>query len=229
MTEEERARRLVAAERSAQKLFDEVAGRGVIAPGLTESRISDDIRDLANEMFGLTKHWHKRVVRSGPNTLRSYRENPPDRAVGADDIVFLDFGPIFEDWEADFGRTYVLGNDPVKHRLTADLARIFDEGRALFDRTLDLTGAELYAAVVGLAEDAGWEFGGIHSGHLVGEFPHETIDGDKILSYIAPGNGNPLRRTDPSGRQCHWILEVHLIDREREIGGFYEQLLTLKP
>jgi hypothetical protein len=36
-----------------------------------------------------------------------------------------------------------------------------------------------------------------------------------------------MRRTDPSGRTCHWILEVHLVDRERQIGGFYEQLLTL--
>jgi hypothetical protein len=37
-----------------------------------------------------------------------------------------------------------------------------------------------------------------------------------------------MRRTDPSGRQCHWILEVHLVDREREIGGFFEQLLTVR-
>ncbi len=36
-----------------------------------------------------------------------------------------------------------------------------------------------------------------------------------------------MRRTDPSGRVGHWILEIHLVDRGREIGGFYEQLLTL--
>jgi hypothetical protein len=30
------------------------------------------------------------------------------------------------------------------------------------------------------------------------------------------------------GRQCHWILEVHLVDRDRRIGGFFEQLLTLR-
>jgi len=38
----------------------------------------------------------------------------------------------------------------------------------------------------------GWTFGGPHSGHLVGEFLHELIDG------------------------------------EREIGGFFEQLLTVR-
>ena len=41
------------------------------------------------------------------------------------------------------------------------------------------------------------------------------------------GNTDPLRRRDPSGRVAHWIPEVHLVDRERRIGGFREELLTL--
>jgi hypothetical protein len=32
---------------------------------------------------------------------------------------------------------------------------------------------------------------------------------------------------DATGKVCHWILEVHLVDRQREIGGFYEELLDL--
>lgn len=67
----------------------------------------------------------------------------------------------------------------------------------------------------------------MHAGHLVGEFPHESIDGAKIESYIAPGNTMPMRREDKAGRTCHWILEVHLVDTERGFGGFYEQLLDL--
>ncbi|WP_431213706.1 hypothetical protein ACQ86N_01985 [Puia sp. P3] len=35
--------------------------------------------------------------------------------------MFFDFGPIFEDWEADFGRTYVIGSDPTKHKLNHGL------------------------------------------------------------------------------------------------------------
>ncbi|GAB7105522.1 hypothetical protein JCM4814A_38360 [Streptomyces phaeofaciens JCM 4814] len=46
-------------------------------------------------------------------------------------------------------------------------------------------------------------------------------------SYIAPANDTPLRRTDMAGRRCHWILEIHLVDRERGFGGFCEELLTL--
>ena len=37
--------------------------------------------------------------------------------INENDILFLDFGPIFEDWEADYGRTYVLGKDPLKLKL----------------------------------------------------------------------------------------------------------------
>ena len=67
----------------------------------------------------------------------------------------------------------------------------------------------------------------MHAGHLVGEFPHEKIDGADIESYIAPGNDTPMRRHDKAGRVCHWILEIHLTDTERQFGGFYEQLLDL--
>ena len=69
--------------------------------------------------------------------------------------------------------------------------------------------------------------GGRHAGHLVGKFPHETIDGADIESYIAPGNDTPMRRNDKAGRVCHWILEIHLVDAGRGFGGFYEQLLDL--
>ena len=41
--------------------------------------------------------------------------------VEKDDIVFLDFGPIFEEWEADYGRTLCLGNDSLKIKLANDI------------------------------------------------------------------------------------------------------------
>ena len=226
-TEEERARRLLAAQASAVALFDEVAARGIIAAGLGEQAASDKIRDLANEKFGKTLHWHKRIVRSGPHTLFPYRENPPDRVIAADDIAFADFGPIFEEFEADLGRTYVLGGDPVKHRLAADLPVIFGAGRRYFADRAGITGAQLHAEIERLAREGGWSLGGWHAGHLVGEFPHEKIDGADFESYITPENSTPMRRRDKAGRVCHWILEIHLVDTEGGFGGFYEQLLDL--
>ena len=215
------------AQSKAVVLFDEVVTRGMVFPGRGERELSDAIRDLAGELFGIRRFWHKRIVRAGVNTLEPYRENPPDRQIAADDIVFFDFGPILEQWEADFGRTYVLGDDPVKHQITADLPRVWELGRQHFEATADITGAELFAYMLDLIADAGWEHGASHAGHLVGEFPHEKIAGDDVTCYITSGNHEPMRRLDPTGRPCHWILEVHLVDRERGFGGFFEQLLDI--
>jgi len=225
--EDRRAEWLLAAQDKAAALFGAVADRGLVAAGEGERAVSDGIRDLANEMFGTTRHWHKRIVRSGPNTLLPYRENPPDRLISTDDIAFADFGPIFEEFEADFGRTFVLGGDPVKHRLRDDLPVVFAAGREAFAADSGITGKQLYEVVARLAAGAGWELGGWHAGHLVGEFPHEEIDGADVESHIAPGNTTPLRRSDRSGRRCHWILEIHLTEPRRGFGGFYEQLLDL--
>ena len=75
--------RLLSAQASAVALFDEVVARGIIAAGQGEQAVSDQIRDLANDMFGTTRHWHKRIVRSGSNTLSPYRHNPPDHLIEA--------------------------------------------------------------------------------------------------------------------------------------------------
>jgi hypothetical protein len=100
-------------------------------------------------------------------------------------------------------------------------------GRRFLASHPDVTGAQLHAQVARLAAKAGWSLGGWHAGHLVGEFPHEKIDGAHVESYIAPGNTTPMRRHDRAGRRCHRILEVHLTDPPRGFGGFYEQLLDL--
>jgi Xaa-Pro aminopeptidase len=218
---------LRAAQAKAEQLFAAVDNRGLIAPGQGERAVSDQIRDVAHEMFGVDKFWHKRIVRAGPNTLHPYRENPPDRLITADDIVFCDFGPIFEQWEADFGRTFVLGGDARKLRLRDDLPVIFDAGRRYFEEHPEITGAQLFAEVKRLTAEAGWEFGGSHAGHLVGEFPHERINGDEIECYITTGSDRPMRRLDRAGRQCHWILEIHLVDRGCAFGGFHEELLDI--
>jgi Xaa-Pro dipeptidase len=113
--------RLMEAEQKAAQLFKAIEGSGMICPGKSERELNNEVFELAFELFGIEKYWHKRIVRSGANTLHPYDENPPDMIVQSDDILFFDFGPIFEDWEADLGRTYVIGSDPYKHKLKNDI------------------------------------------------------------------------------------------------------------
>jgi Xaa-Pro aminopeptidase len=220
------AQSLLKAQGTAEALFDAVVSSGMIQPGKLESEVSDGIHSLAKTRFGLRRHWHRRIVRSGPNALLGYHDDPPDRRITDDDLLYLDFGPVFEEWEADFGRSYVVGSDPVKHRLVADLWTGFQKGRDFFNQRPDVTAGELYDYVVDFAKSAGWEFGAATAGHLVGHFPHETEKGPNKRFSIRHGNQQSLRERDASGAVRHWILEIHLVDRERQIGGFLEQLLT---
>ena len=107
-----RAAELLQAQARATALFEEISGAGILRPGVRDSEASRAVTELAADRFGVREHWHKRIVRSGPNTLQPYRVDPPDRVMIDGDIVFADFGPVFVGWEADFGRTWVLGDDP---------------------------------------------------------------------------------------------------------------------
>jgi Xaa-Pro aminopeptidase len=226
LPDDERAGRLLDAQNKAAALFVE-AERTLIRPGITERALSREIGTLAADMFGVKAHWHKRIVRAGANTLLGFSMSGPDLTLQDDDIVFLDLGPVFADWEADFGRTYVLGADPAKLKLRDDLQSIFAEARAYFEANPGVTGKALYQVACNLAAEAGWEFGGAIAGHMLGEFPHERAAGAPVASHIAPGNPAPLNRVDSAGCKQHWILEIHLVDRNRRIGGFYEELLTV--
>lgn len=225
--EANRAAELLEAQSKAEELFREIQNRPLIRPGLMESELNASIYALAKEMYGITTYWHKRIVRAGRNTLLPYAENPPDLRIEADDILFLDFGPVFEQWEADFGRTFVLGSDPVKQKLQSDVQDAFSQGKKHFNQNPEIIASELFHYVKSLGERLGWEFGGPMAGHLIGQFPHERIPDDKVSLYIHPKSHRPMRSLDANGQKRHWILEIHFVDRAREIGGFYEELLTL--
>lgn len=225
--ENRRAAALLEAQQKAAELFAEIQQQGLIRPGARESEISKEIFRISRDKFDAGRHWHKRVIRAGVNTVHPYQAEPEDRAVEADDIVYVDLGPVFTDWEADFGRSYVLGNDQRKHGLCAELPKAFATAKRHFQDNPDITGAELYHYVQDLAGKLGWKFGNGHAGHLVGEFPHEKIHGDKVSLYIHPENNAPLRSLDADGLKRHWILEIHLVDCDQRYGAFYEDLLTL--
>lgn len=219
--------RLIEAEAKANYLFSEFENRGLIRAGKTESQLNSDVVNLAFELYGIKKYWHKRIVRAGKNTLLPYEKNPSDLILQNDDIVFFDFGPVFDNWEADIGKTFVLGNDTKKLKLKNDIEEAWKEGREFYhNNRLELTGADFYGYTKKLAGKYGWDYGNIHCGHLIGEFPHEKIIGEEKINYIHPDNNQLMCELDKNENERFWIYEIHFIDKELEIGGFFEQFLS---
>jgi len=222
----EQVKQLIIAEEKAARLFEEIDLRGIITVGKTEKELNLEVMNLAFELFGIKKFWHKRIVRSGKNTLLPYHDNPPNLTIQEDDILFFDFGPVFDEWEADFGRTYVIGNDERKLKLQRDVESAWHEGKDYFlANRLTLTGASFFEYTKKLAESYGWEYGNFHCGHLIGNFPHEKIVGEETRNYIHFENDILMSTPDQHGNEREWIYEIHFIDSELEIGGFFEQLM----
>ena len=217
---------LFEAEKIAIRLFKEVEDRQLIIADKTEDELNEEIFELAKELFGIEKHWHKRIVRCGENTLFPYKNNPPNLTIKPDDILFFDFGPIIDKWEADLGRTYVIGNNPLKTKLKNDIEKAWHETKLWFDKQTELKASKLFDFAIAKAEEYGWEFGGEIAGHLIGEFPHERLEPGNYQLYVHPDNHNDMFLLDANGEKRNWILELHFVDRQRKIGGFYEQLLT---
>jgi Xaa-Pro dipeptidase len=214
------------AEAKALQLFKEAEKRGYLKAYQTETELNTKMYNLAMELFGIKKYWHKRIVRAGANTLLPYKENPPNLIIQEDDILFFDFGPVFEDWEADFGRTYVLGNDANKIKLTKDIETAWHLGHKYFKENYDsITGATFYKYVSELTTQFGWQFGNEHCGHLIGIFPHEKLQGERTVNYIHPENNILMSHPDDNGNPRHWILEIHFVDLVKGYGGFFEQYL----
>ena len=167
-----RSARLLDAQAKAAELFAAIEPRGIIAPGVREIEASDAIRDLAaDDVRGQPAL--AQADRPGraehPAAVQAEPAGPRDRR--GRHRVPATSGPSSSTWEADFGRTYVLGDDPVKLRLRDALPVMFRAGRRFFEAHEDVTGEQWYAHMTGLAEADGWTFGGAIAGHLVRAVP----------------------------------------------------------
>ncbi len=219
--------KLMLAEQKAKELFYTVEKRGLIVAGKSESILCGEILKMAKEDFGVENHWGKKIVRTGINTLQPYSADPQDLIIEAGDILFFDFHPVFEGWEADLGRTYVLGNDPVKQKIKQDVEAAWHEGNAWYFKQNKLTGAEFFSYATNLAKRYGYEFGNAIAGHIIGKFPHEQPDDPNDLCLdVHPDNHNDILELDKNGNKRHWMLELHFVDKTNNIGAFFEQLLT---
>lgn len=208
------------------QLFNAVEENKLIVAGKSEEQLNAEVCDLALKKFGIEQHWHKKIVRSGKNTLAIYPGNPSNRIIDKEDILFIDLGPIVEGYEADIGRTYVLGNNPQKLKLKNDVEAAWYEIQEWYQQQTNVKASALFQYAVDKAKEKGWEFRGEIAGHIVGKYPHDQPADPKSLELdVHPSNHNDMSLTDANGNKRHWILELQFVDKEKEIGAYFEQLL----
>jgi len=218
--------RLINAQDVSIQFFKAIEENNLIVAGKTEAQLNEEICNLALKEFGIRRHWHKKIVRAGKNTLSIYHDDPPDRTIDEDDILFIDLGPVVKGYEADIGRTYVLGNDSRKLKLKNDVETAWYEIQAWYQQQTTLKASALFQYAAGKAKDYGWVFGGAIAGHIIGKYPHEQpLDPLSLELDIHPDNPNDIFLHDEDGNERHWILELQFIDIDGGIGGYFEQML----
>ena len=189
---------------------------GLIADQVEVGMVEEDAKAMARatlSKLGMRRGWHHIIVRFGPNTTKDFMaRSEPGVVLDADDIFFVDIGPVYEGCEGDAGDTFVVGDDPDHHRAKLEVRTIWNEVRDQWF-TEGTTGRQLYDYAVERTERLGWKLNLDLSGHRLSDYPHSAhYDG-------------PLADVDFKPSPNLWVLEIAIIHPERKFGAFYEDLL----
>jgi Xaa-Pro aminopeptidase len=194
----------------AWKLMDELAAR--IRPGMTEAQ-AHALCETVYAEWGVEKKWHKNRIRFGESTLGVFKDpGLPERVLKDDDIFFIDIGPVFGGHEADSGRTYVVGKDPVKLACARDCEELFRRVHAHW-KGGEVKGAELYAFADEMAREMGWVLNLEMDGHRLAEFPHAFHHKGALIEF------------DEVPTAERWVLEIQIRHPELPYGAFFEDIL----
>ena len=201
---------MLEARRLTREAIREIASQ--VRPGTLE----EDALQLTKRVLrgkGLGRGWHGVHVRFGTNTLKNFGEpSDPGVVLGEDDIWFIDIGPVWKDWEADAGDTFVVGHDPEMQRIARDVHVVFDEVQRAW-REERLTGAALYHKAVAEAQLRGWLLNLDMNGHRLADFPHAALyKGPLAEAAFTPSAGL-------------WMLEIQIRHPELPYSAFFEDLL----
>lgn len=200
-----------AAQEKAKEVIERAAA--LVEPGMRES---EAYKILAKEFraAGTRKFWHPLHVRFGENTLLGYREKEKvDPVLKENDVFFFDVAPLFNQHEADYGKTFFVGEDPLYKKISEDVKEIYERVRKAW-KEKGLTGIELYDFMAKEVQSLGWTLGPSYvKSHRISTFPHNLITNNKMSELeFSPGANR-------------WILEVQIRHPEKAFGAFYEDVL----
>jgi Xaa-Pro aminopeptidase len=188
----------------------------LIADQVAVGMIEEEAKALARttlEGMGMRRGWHHIIVRFGPNTTKDFMERSEKGVVlGADDIFFVDIGPVYGDTEGDAGDTFVVGSNPEHLRAKKEVRLIWDLVREKWFAE-GFTGTELYDFAIATTKSYGWKLNMDLSGHRLSDFPHSAhYDG-------------PLAEVSFRPNPNLWVLEIAIAHPDGSFGAFYEDLL----
>jgi Xaa-Pro aminopeptidase len=184
-----------------------------ITVGMTEQQAQTHARETLFKL-GMQRIWHPVIVRFGEATLKTFRESSdPARVLAANDIFFIDIGPVWDGHEGDAGKTYVVGDD-AEMAACARAAQDLWQQVAKHWRATRVSGQALYAYAAEQADRLGWPLNQDIKGHRVSDFPH---------AIYRAGDLGDLERIPTPGL---WILEIQIAHPTRPFGAFYEDLLA---
>ena len=199
--------------RLSHELVREVAS--VVRPGMSE----DDAHAAAGRVFKgrrIEKFWHATKIRFGRNTTCNFGDpSDPGVRLATGDLFFVDLGIVWKGHEGDAGDTFVVGeagptqNDPIIEASHA----VFAETRNAWMRH-GWSGERLYAHAAAAAKSRGFELNPRMDGHRLSDFPHAVHFKGGLAEF----------GTKPAASL--WVLEIHLLDRSRGVGAFFEDLLV---
>ncbi len=173
-----------------------------------------DGQALIREEFkkiGVSKFWHPAKFRIASDTVKSFRELA-DRNIklSISDIFFIDVGPVIDQHEADYGKTFCLGEEtsPI-----ADASiTIWNKTAALW-REQAVSGEALYSFADRCAAELGYRLNPLMTGHRLGDFPHSLFSKEGLFSLPFSAAANL------------WVLEIHIVSDLLKRGAFFEDIL----
>jgi len=183
-----------------------------ITPGMSEEQAKELARETLKDM-DMRRGWHHIIVRCGPNTTKDFMDrSEPGTVLRDDDILFVDIGPVWGDFEGDAGDTFVLGDNPDHLKAQHDVHEIWEIVRAKWF-TERITGVGLYEFANETTQSFGWKLNLDLSGHRLSDYPHSAhYDGPLAEIELAPSPGL-------------WVLEIAIAHPDGTFGAFYEDLL----
>ncbi|MAZ48018.1 MAG: hypothetical protein CME65_05615 [Halobacteriovoraceae bacterium] len=164
--------------------------------------------------FGVEKKWHPTKFRIGSDTLKSFSEKSTDLPPLKDgEIFFIDIGPVWENYEGDYGQTFIF------NQAKSEFSELASKAQQVFKYTKDqwvennLSGTDLYKSAEKYSETLGVKLNMNMGGHRLGDFPHHLF----YRGDLAEINEAPVDNL--------WVLEILIADQKLNRGAFFEDIL----